>query len=171
MANTATVEGKHPRGLYVLFFTEMWERFGFYLMIGIFYLYLTDTVSHGGRGLDTAPAISIVGTYVALIYLTPFLGGLIADRILGYTKSIFLGGCLLALGYFLIAMNGSDALMYSGLFSAIVGNGFDVWQLGAADSHNGLPDVLDAWGRNLVFCKILLDRFIEWRLRPVFSEQ
>ena len=124
MANTARVEGKHPRGLYVLFFTEMWERFGFYLMIGIFYLYLTDTVSHGGRGLDTAPAISIVGTYVALIYLTPFLGGLIADRILGYTKSIFLGGCLLALGYFLIAMNGSDALMYSGLFSAIVGNGF-----------------------------------------------
>jgi len=124
MANTATVEGKHPRGLYVLFFTEMWERFGFYLMIGIFYLYLTDTVSHGGRGLDTAPAISIVGTYVALIYLTPFLGGLIADRVLGYTKSIFLGGCLLALGYFLIAMNGSDALMYSGLFSAIVGNGF-----------------------------------------------
>ena len=124
MANTARVEGKHPRGLYVLFFTEMWERFGFYLMIGIFYLYLTDTVSHGGRGLDTAPAISIVGTYVALIYLTPFLGGLIADRVLGYTKSIFLGGCLLALGYFLIAMNGSDALMYSGLSSAIVGNGF-----------------------------------------------
>ena len=124
MAKTAIVEGKHPRGLYVLFFTEMWERFGFYLMIGIFYLYLTDTVSHGGRGLDVAPAISIVGSYVALIYLTPFLGGLIADRILGYTKSIFLGGALLALGYFLIAMNGSDALMYSGLFSAIIGNGF-----------------------------------------------
>src|SRR6478735_8219769 len=124
MAKTAIVEGKHPRGLYVLFFTEMWERFGFYLMIGIFYLYLTDTVSNGGRGLDVAPAISIVGSYVALIYLTPFLGGLIADRILGYTKSIFLGGALLALGYFLIAMNGSDALMYSGLFSAIIGNGF-----------------------------------------------
>ncbi len=124
MANTATVEGKHPRGLYVLFFTEMWERFGYYLMIGIFYLYLTDTIGHGGRGLDTAAAISIVGTYVALIYLTPFIGGLVADRILGYTKSIFLGGALLALGYFLIALNGSDAVMYTGLFSAIVGNGF-----------------------------------------------
>jgi len=92
--------GKHPRGLYVLFFTEMWERFGYYLMIGIFYLYLTDTIGHGGRGLDVAPAISIVGTYVALIYLTPFIGGLIADRYLGYAKSIFLGGSLLALGYF-----------------------------------------------------------------------
>ncbi|MGI8952550.1 MAG: peptide MFS transporter [Chitinophagaceae bacterium] len=114
----------HPRGLYVLFFTEMWERFGYYLMVGIFLLYLTDTVSHGGRGLDTAAAVSIVGSYVALIYLTPFIGGLIADRYLGYTKSIFLGGSLLALGYFLIALNGSDAVMYLGLFSAIVGNGF-----------------------------------------------
>jgi POT family proton-dependent oligopeptide transporter len=117
-------KGKHPRGLYVLFFTEMWERFGFYLMIGIFFLYLTDTVGHGGRGLDNAAAVSIVGSYVALIYLTPFIGGLVADRILGYTKSIFLGGALLALGYFLIALNGSDAVMYTGLFSAIVGNGF-----------------------------------------------
>jgi len=116
--------GKHPRGLYVLFFTEMWERFGYYLMIGIFYLYLTDTIGHGGRGLDVAPAISIVGTYVALIYLTPFIGGLIADRYLGYATSIFLGGSLLALGYFLIALNGSDLVMYLGLFSAIVGNGF-----------------------------------------------
>jgi len=120
-----TLERKgHPRGLYVLFFTEMWERFGYYLMIGIFLLYLTDTVGHGGRGLDTAAAVSIVGTYVALIYLTPFIGGLVADRYLGYTKSIFLGATLLALGYFLIALNGSDAVMYTGLFSAIVGNGF-----------------------------------------------
>ncbi|MDQ2721638.1 MAG: peptide MFS transporter [Bacteroidota bacterium] len=115
---------KHPRGLYVLFFTEMWERFGYYLMIGIFLLYLTDTTSHGGRGLDTVAAISIVGTYVALIYLTPFIGGLIADRYLGYSKSIFLGGGLLAIGYFLIALNGSNILMYTGLFCAIIGNGF-----------------------------------------------
>jgi proton-dependent oligopeptide transporter, POT family len=117
-------KGKHPRGLYVLFFTEMWERFGYYLMIGIFLLYLTDTTGHGGRGLDVVAAVSIVGTYVALIYLTPFIGGLIADRYLGYTKSIFLGGSLLALGYFLIALNGSSLLMYLGLFSAIIGNGF-----------------------------------------------
>ena len=102
----------------------MWERFGYYLMIGIFFLYLTDTIGHGGRGLDNVAAVSIVGTYVALIYLTPFIGGLIADRYIGYTKSIFLGGRLLALGYFLIALNGSNVVMYLGLFSAIVGNGF-----------------------------------------------
>lgn len=124
MNQSITANGKHPRGLYVLFFTEMWERFGYYLMIGIFYLYLTDTIGHGGRGMDNVSAISLVGTYVALIYLTPFIGGLIADRYLGYTKSIFLGGSLLALGYFLIALNGSDAVMYLGLFSAIIGNGF-----------------------------------------------
>lgn len=124
-ANTGDLgHGKHPRGLYVLFFTEMWERFGYYLMIGIFFLYLTDTTGHGGRGLDTVAAVSIVGTYVALIYLTPFIGGLIADRYLGYAKSIYLGGGLLALGYFLIAMNGSNLLMYTGLFCAIMGNGF-----------------------------------------------
>ncbi len=123
-ANTGEVNGKHPRGLYVLFFTEMWERFGYYLMVGIFLLYLTDTVGHGGRGLDNLAAVSIVGSYVALIYLTPFIGGLIADRYLGYTKSIFAGGSLLALGYFLIALNGSDIVMYTGLFCAIIGNGF-----------------------------------------------
>src|SRR5690349_25070272 len=105
-------EGKHPRGLYVLFFTEMWERFGYYLMVGIFFLYLTDTVGHGGRGMDNVSAISIVGTYVALIYLTPFLGGLIAGRILRYAKSITLGGALLALGYLLIPVDGGDTVMY-----------------------------------------------------------
>lgn len=124
MESSLVTNGKHPRGLYVLFFTEMWERFGYYLMVGIFFLYLNDTVGNGGRGLDTAAAVSIVGSYVALIYLSPFVGGLVADRYLGYTKSIFLGGSLLALGYFLIALNGSNAVMYLGLASAIIGNGF-----------------------------------------------
>jgi len=124
MAETTTAKTKHPHSLYVLFFTEMWERFGYYLMIGIFFLYLTDTIGNGGRGLDNVAAVSIVGTYVALIYLTPFIGGLIADRYLGYTKSIFIGGSFMALGYFLIAVNGSDALMYTALLCVIVGNGF-----------------------------------------------
>ncbi len=115
---------KHPKGLYVLFFTEMWERFGYYLMIGILLLYLKDTVSHGGVGIDTTTAIDIVGTYVALVYLTPFIGGLIADRYLGYTKSIFLGGSLMALGYFLLSVPGKPTLMFSALACIIVGNGF-----------------------------------------------
>ncbi|MEO8583565.1 MAG: peptide MFS transporter, partial [Flavitalea sp.] len=115
---------KHPRGLYVLFFTEMWERFGYYLMIGILFLYLSDTTVHGGRGFDTITAIDIVGTYVALVYLTPFIGGLLADRFLGYTRSIFIGGSLMALGYFLLAVPGSNATMYTALLLVIIGNGF-----------------------------------------------
>jgi proton-dependent oligopeptide transporter, POT family len=116
---------KHPRGLYVLFFTEMWERFGYYLMIGILLLFLKDTVDHGGKGFDTRLAIDIVGTYVALVYLTPFIGGLVADRYLGYRKSIFFGGALMALGYFLLAVpGGGNALLFSALLCVIVGNGF-----------------------------------------------
>lgn len=115
--------GKHPRGLYVLFFTEMWERFGFYLMIGILPLFLRAT-DKGGRGMDNALSIDIVGTYVALVYLTPFLGGLLADRYLGYRKSIFFGGALMALGYLILGIPGSNTLLYAGLGCVIVGNGF-----------------------------------------------
>ena len=112
---------KHPKGLYVLFFTEMWERFGYYLMVGIFFLYLKDTE---GKGMDTRTAIDIVGTYIALVYLAPFIGGMIADRYIGYLKAIFIGGCLMALGYFGLAINGSDNIMYLSLLLIIVGNGF-----------------------------------------------
>jgi POT family proton-dependent oligopeptide transporter len=114
----------HPRSLYVLFFTEMWERFGYYLMIGILLLYLTDTTGNGGRGLDTSMGVDIVGSYVALVYLSPFIGGLLADRYLGYVKSIFIGGSLMALGYFLLAVNEGDTLFYSALLCIIIGNGF-----------------------------------------------
>ncbi len=79
-----TIEKKgHPRGLYILFSTEMWERFGFYLIIGILLLHLTDTTGHGGRGMDNAMGVDIVGTYVALLYLTPFIGVLLPTGIWG----------------------------------------------------------------------------------------
>ena len=65
----------HPKGLMTLFFTEMWERFGYYLMLGIFFLYLTDTAK-GGMGFGNDKSADIVGTYLALVYLTPFIGGL-----------------------------------------------------------------------------------------------
>ena len=121
--NSVTAKVKHPRGLYVLFFTEMWERFGFYLMIGILPLFLRAT-DKGGKGLDVALSIDIVGTYVALVYLTPFIGGLLADRFLGYRKSIFIGGALMALGYMLLGINGNNTLLFAALGCVIVGNGF-----------------------------------------------
>jgi len=122
MAET-TVRKGHPKALYVLFFTEMWERFGYYLMVGIFFLYLIDPRRHGGKGFDSTTASDVVGSYIALVYLTPFIGGLIADRFLGYRKAIILGGSLMACGYFGLAMPG-DLSMYISLLFIIVGNGF-----------------------------------------------
>jgi POT family proton-dependent oligopeptide transporter len=114
--------GKHPKALYILFFTEMWERFAYYLMVGILFLYLIDTTT-GGKGFSQNIGADIVGSFIALVYLTPFIGGLIADRILGYTKSIFLGGTMMALGYFCLSIPGNTAL-FAGLALIIVGNGF-----------------------------------------------
>lgn len=114
--------GKHPRALYVLFFTEMWERFAYYLMVGILLLYMIDTKT-GGKGFDEKIGADIVGSFIALVYLTPFIGGLIADRYLGYIKSIFLGGILMALGYIGLAIPGNTAMFIS-LTLIIIGNGF-----------------------------------------------
>lgn len=94
-----TNKQKHPKGLYYLFFTEMWERFGYYLMLGIFVLYMIDPKNTGGLAFDDKNAYDIFGTFIALTYLTPFLGGFLADRILGYMKAIYLGGILMGLGY------------------------------------------------------------------------
>lgn len=114
--------GKHPKALYILFFTEMWERFAYYLMVGILLLYMIDTKT-GGKGFDEKVGADIVGSFIALVYLTPFIGGLIADRYLGYIKSIFIGGTLMALGYLGLAIPGNTAMFIS-LTLVIVGNGF-----------------------------------------------
>jgi len=110
----------HPKGLPVLFFTEMWERFGFYLMLGIFTLYM---IANDGMGMSRTFSTEIYGTYIALVYLTPFLGGLLADRYLGYRKSIFIGGFLMAIGYMGLSVS-SEPIFYLSLLSIIIGNGF-----------------------------------------------
>jgi proton-dependent oligopeptide transporter, POT family len=115
-------KGKHPKSLYVLFLVEMWERFAYYLMVGILLLYLTDTTT-GGKGFSQNHGADIVGSFIALVYLTPFIGGLIADRYLGYIRSIFLGGSMMSAGYFCLALPGENALI-AGLTLIIVGNGF-----------------------------------------------
>lgn len=120
--NQPAKPGKHPKALYVLFFTEMWERFAYYLMVGILLLYTIDTKT-GGKGFDEKVGADIVGSFIALVYLTPFIGGLIADRYLGYIKSIFLGGTLMAAGYIGLAVPGNTAMFIS-LALIIVGNGF-----------------------------------------------
>ncbi|WP_042721828.1 peptide MFS transporter [Flavobacterium sp. B17] len=116
---------KHPKGLPFLFFTEMWERFGYYLILGIFVLYAIEpTGTKGGLGLPDKTADDIFGTYIALTYLTPFIGGFLADRILGYIKSIYLGGILMAAGYIGMGVFKDLTLFYSSLALIIIGNGF-----------------------------------------------
>lgn len=114
---------KHPAALPFLFLTEMWERFGYYLMIGIFFLYMTDTKA-GGLGFERGVASDVFGTFIALVYVTPFIGGLIADRVLGFRRSIVLGGVLMGLGYLLLAIPDNLSTFYTALGLMILGNGF-----------------------------------------------
>ena len=113
---------KHPTALPYLFLSEMWERFGFYLMLGIFFLYMTDT-QQGGMAMDRKEASDIFGTYIALVYLTPFIGGLLADRLWGYRLSIIIGGLLMGIGYCGLALPGMTAF-YISLLVICIGNGF-----------------------------------------------
>jgi proton-dependent oligopeptide transporter, POT family len=112
---------KHPKALPFLFFSEMWERFGYYLMIGIFTLYLKDVKA--GFAMTEKESADLYGTFIGLVFLTPFLGGLIADRYWGYRKSIIIGGILMGLGYCLMSVH-SLPILYISMSLVIVGNGF-----------------------------------------------
>ncbi len=112
----------HPKGLFPLFFTEMWERLAFYTIVGILLLYTTDT-ERGGLGLSAAQGNEIYGLYLAFVYFTPFLGGMLADRFLGYRRAVFLGGLMMAGGLFLMGTPGFLPFTL-GLIALIIGNGF-----------------------------------------------
>lgn len=124
---TETVAKGHPKGLYLLYFTEMWERFSYYGMRAIFTLYMVNALL-----FDKALASKIYGSYTGLVYLTPLLGGYIADRYWGNRKSIIFGGVLMAIGQFFMFASGSmytdtetaKLVMYGGLGFLIFGNGF-----------------------------------------------
>ena len=127
-----------PAGLKALFFTEMWERLGFYLMLGILLLYITDS-ERGGLGFSTRTAAEIYGTYMAFVYFTPFLGGMIADRFLGFRRSVFIGGILMAAGYFSLGIR-SLPTFYAGLTLLCVGNGFFKPNISAMVGNLYAPD-------------------------------
>ncbi|HQW47830.1 MAG TPA: MFS transporter, partial [Chitinophagaceae bacterium] len=116
-----TVKAKHPKALPFLFFSEMWERFGYYLMIGIFTLYLKDVKE--GFAMNEAESADLYGTFIALVFLTPFIGGLLADRYFGYRRSIIFGGLLMAAGYCLMGVH-SKPMLYIAMTLVILGNGF-----------------------------------------------
>ena len=108
----------HPKALFYLFFVELWERFSYYGMRALLILYLTKAF-----GFSDDKAYGIYGAYGALVYATPVLGGLIADRFLGLRKSIMLGAVLMAMGHFAMAFP-QQPVLYIALGFLIVGNGF-----------------------------------------------
>ena len=113
---THQLPDRQPPGLAVLFFTEMWERFSYYGMRALLVLYLV-----GALGYERADALALYGLYTGLVYLTPIAGGWLADRWLGYRKSILIGGIVLAAGHFAMAF---PSLLPLALGLLIVGNGF-----------------------------------------------
>jgi POT family proton-dependent oligopeptide transporter len=162
--NSNKIEMKfgHPKGLWFMFGTEMWERFGYYLMLGIFSLYMIDGWNNGGMGFSDGTKSDIYGTYLGLVYLTPFIGGLLADRLLGYRRSIILGGLMMAAGYFLLSVH-STTSFYIALLLIILGNGFfkpNISTLvGSLYSEDSLKDKKDA-GFNIFYMGINIGAFI-----------
>lgn len=117
----------HPKGLYLLFFTEMWERFSYYGMRAIFTLFMIKALM-----FDKALASEIYGSYTGLVYLTPLIGGYMADRYWGNRRAILVGGILMAIGHFCMFLSASNydnlafaqPMLFLGLGFLIMGNGF-----------------------------------------------
>jgi len=114
----------HPAGLYLLFFTEMWERFSYYGMRAILILYLTKAYMEGGLAIDPAQASLLYGYFTGLVYFTPLIGGWLADKFIGQRNAITIGGIIMALGQFTLFAVNTHTGMYAGLFLLIIGNGF-----------------------------------------------
>lgn len=124
----------HPKALYTLFATEMWERFSYYGMRALLTLYLTAELANGGFGLSREESLTMYAIFTGLVYLTPILGGWVADKFLGKRKTVYIGGLVMAVGQFLLAA--SAFLVHSldpetrlfvfnfGLGVLIIGNGF-----------------------------------------------
>ncbi len=124
----------HPRGLYTLFATEMWERFSYYGMRALLVLYLTAKLAKDGFGLPRDEALALYAVFTGLVYLTPILGGWVADKLLGKRKTVYIGGLVMAIGQFLLATSAFLAhsldvdtrlfIFNFGLGVLILGNGF-----------------------------------------------
>jgi proton-dependent oligopeptide transporter, POT family len=118
----STVLG-HPSGLFVLFFTEMWERFSFYGMRSLLVLFFMASIVDGGWGWDQGTASSLFGSYVGLVYLSTMLGGYFADKKIGYRWAVVIGALLMTLGHFSMAFE-TQFTIYLGLVLLVFGNGF-----------------------------------------------
>jgi len=116
------LHSNHPRGLYPLFFTELWERFSYYGMRALLTLFMVAPVAAGGLGLDTAKAGMIYGTYTMSVYMLSIPGGFLADNFLGARQSVLIGGIIIACGHFTMALQ-SETAFYLGLILIALGTG------------------------------------------------
>ncbi len=112
----------HPVGLFVLFFTEMWERFSYYGMRAILVLYMSKSIGDGGLGWTQASAIELYGWYTMLVYVMSIPGGIIADKVLGQKKSVLYGAIILVAGHGILAVE-QDWAFYTGLILIVLGVG------------------------------------------------
>jgi POT family proton-dependent oligopeptide transporter len=123
IASEKTLMG-HPVGLFILFFTEMWERFSYYGMKALLVLFLITKLSAGGWEWSRESAMQLMGWYSGLVYLTPLLGGFLADKFTGYKKAILIGALIMTIGHLCMALEFfHDNFFYLGLVLMILGNG------------------------------------------------
>ena len=126
----AANRNEHPKALFICFFAEMWERFSYYGMRALLTLYMTKVLFESlGEKEAEVQALSIYGSYTAMVYLSPVIGGIIADRIFGFRKAVLFGGILMMLGHFALALEGmafegSMPLFFGALALIIIGNGY-----------------------------------------------
>ena len=115
----------HPTGLFVLFFTEMWERFSYYGMRAILVLFLTSSLLNEGWGWERENALVLYGWYTGLAYFTPLIGGIIADKLLGYRNATVIGALIMSLGHGFMALEYfENSFFFLGIGFIIIGNGF-----------------------------------------------
>lgn len=113
----------HPKGLFTLFFTEFWERFSYYGMRAILLYYMYYSISQGGLGMDHATAASIMAIYGSLVYMSGIIGGWIADRLLGSSRTIFWGGVLIMIGHLILALPGTISTLFISMVFLVLGTG------------------------------------------------
>ena len=143
-----------PKGLQVIFFTEMWERFSYYGMRALLVLYVVNALHY-----ERADALALYGTYTGLVYLTPMLGGALADRYLGKRRALLIGGVLMMLGHFAMAF---EPLLFVALGLLIVGNGFFKPNTASlvGDLYDGPDDPRRSGGYSIFYMGINLGAFL-----------
>ncbi len=130
----------HPRGLTTLFLTEFWERFSYYGMRAILILFMVAPREAGGLGFATEKAAGIYGLYTGSVYLATIPGGFVADRLLGLRPAVLVGGILIALGHFTLALHGVQTLFFAGLILIVLGTGLLKANISSIVGHLYAPD-------------------------------